>query len=80
MALIGREMIELRSALLGRRRGTRGARVQAVDGGGEASGGGIGGRGQGVALLPVVTLEVVLQRTRLSAGVVAVGTFVRSLT
>lgn len=76
-------MIELRSSLLARPRGTRGTRgttIQAVDGGGETSGGRVGRCCQGVALLPVVTLEVVLQGTRLSAGVVAVGTFVWSLT
>lgn len=74
---VDRAVVELGSALLGQPRGSRG---QTVDSGGETSGGGIGGGCQGVALLPVVPLEVVLQRARLGARIVTVGTFVGSLT
>ena len=57
-ASVDRAVIELGSALLGQPRGSRG---QTVDSRGETSGGGIGGGCQGIALLPVVPLEVVLQ-------------------
>lgn len=70
-------VVDLGSALLGQSRCSRG---QAVDSGGETSGGGIGGGCQGVALLPMVPLEVVLQGARLSTRIVTVGTFVGSLT
>lgn len=57
---------------------SRCSRAQAGGRGGEASGGRIGGDGQGVALLPVVPLEVVLQRSRLGPRIITVGTFVRA--
>lgn len=56
------------------------SRGQTVDGGGETTGGGNGGGRQGVALLPVVPLQVVLQRARLGTRIVTMGTFVGSLT
>lgn len=57
-ALVNWAVVELGSALLGQ---SRGSRAQTVDSGGETRRGGIGGGCQGIALLPVVPLEVVLQ-------------------
>lgn len=57
-ASVDRAVVELGSALLGLRRGSR---AQTVNGGGKTRSGGIRGGCQGIALLPVMPLEVVLQ-------------------
>lgn len=77
LASVDWAVVELGSALLGLPGGPRG---QAVDSRSETRGRGIGGGCQGIALLPVVTLEVVLQGARLGTSVVTVGAFVGSLT
>lgn len=57
-----------------------GSRSDGAESGGEPSGGGVGsGRGEGVSLLPMVSLEVVFERARLGPGVVAVRAFVGPL-
>lgn len=57
-ASVDRAVVELGSALLGL---PRSSRAQTFNGGGKTSTGGIRGGCQGIALLPVMPLEVVLQ-------------------